>query len=168
MRLLTAAFVSRALLLERRARHEVSRLVCLCPKLLSPTCTQHMVEDGWYPTDASAGVPHRNGMSQMSSQTFSELAYFVGGYLHQDFDLHGTDVATVLDGFRSAEDPTTVRLVAEDAERLLACIDDETRLAQVLDSMGSEYDPRAEGLSHRELIAKIAQLGDGLSPKPSP
>jgi hypothetical protein len=44
----------------------------------------------------------------------------------------------------------------------------ETRLARGLDSMGPEYDPGAEGLGHREFIPKVAQLEDGLSPKPSP
>jgi hypothetical protein len=86
------------------------------------------------------------------------LRYLIGTYFHQDWDVEGDSAADVLDAFAAAEAPETRTAVREDAEALLAEDLDDDDLAARLEEMGLvSYSPEADGLTHREWLALVAE-----------
>ena len=55
---------------------------------------------------------------------FPELASFMGGWFHQDFDLHGDSLEAVVSAFLADGDPALVTPLMDDIDRFLASGDD--------------------------------------------
>jgi len=53
-------------------------------------------------------------------QPFPELAAFMGGWFHQDFDIHGDSLEAVVAAFRSESDEALVQPLVSDIDALLA------------------------------------------------
>jgi hypothetical protein len=57
-------------------------------------------------------------------QQFPELAAFMGGWFHQDFDIHGDSLEEVVAAFRSESDVALVQPLVDDIDAFLATGDD--------------------------------------------
>jgi CdiI immunity protein len=53
-------------------------------------------------------------------QFFPELAAFMGGWFHQDFDIHGDSLEEVVAAFKAESDPELVRPLLDDIDAFLA------------------------------------------------
>ena len=53
-------------------------------------------------------------------QHFPELATFIGGWFHQDFDIHGDSLEEVVAAFKTESDVDLVALLVEDIDAFLA------------------------------------------------
>jgi len=51
---------------------------------------------------------------------FPELAAFMGGWFHQDFDIHGDSLEEVLAVFKSESDEALAQLLVDDIDAFLA------------------------------------------------
>jgi len=59
-------------------------------------------------------------ITSKGQQHFPELAAFIGGWFHQDFDLHGDSLEAVVAAFRSESDAALVRPLVDDIDAFLA------------------------------------------------
>jgi hypothetical protein len=59
-----------------------------------------------------------------SVSLFPELASFMGGWFHQDFDIHGESLEEVVAAFRSEGDVALVRPLVDDIDAFLATGED--------------------------------------------
>ncbi|PIM54299.1 hypothetical protein CS062_05170 [Roseateles chitinivorans] len=57
-------------------------------------------------------------------QLFPDLAAFMGGWFHQDFDIHGDSLEAVVAAFRSESDADLVRPLVRDIDAFLATGDE--------------------------------------------
>jgi hypothetical protein len=53
-------------------------------------------------------------------QPFPELACFISGWFHQDFDIHGDSLEAVVAAFRAESDEALVPLLVADIDAFLA------------------------------------------------
>lgn len=59
-------------------------------------------------------------MASNGQQQYPELASFMGGCLHQDFDIHGDSLEDVVAAFKAASDAGLVQPLVEDIDAFLA------------------------------------------------
>lgn len=57
-------------------------------------------------------------------QQFPELASFMGGWFHQDFDIHGDTLEEVVAAFKAESDAALVALLVADIDAFLVTGDD--------------------------------------------
>lgn len=90
-----------------------------------------------------------------SSMQFPALENFLSAYFHQDWAAeHGTPGA-VADYFAAHESEDQVAQVRDELARLSAMALDETQLADLFRTLGSEYDPGVDGGTHAGWLAAL-------------
>lgn len=89
------------------------------------------------------------------STQFPALENFLSAYFHQDWAAeHGTPGA-VADYFLSHESEGQVAQLRDELARLSAMALDETQLADLFRTLGSEYDPGVDGGTHAAWLAAL-------------
>lgn len=59
-----------------------------------------------------------------AQQRYPELAAFISGWFHQDFDIHGDSLEAVVAAFRSESDAALVQPLVDDIDAFLATGED--------------------------------------------
>lgn len=87
-------------------------------------------------------------------QPFPELAAFMGGWFHQDFDIHGDSLEAVVAAFRSESDEALVQPLVADIDAFLATGDDgmEERFQEIF---RPDVIPTAFRATTREFLLAI-------------
>jgi hypothetical protein len=87
-------------------------------------------------------------------QYFPELAAFMGGWFHQDFDIHGDSLEDVVAAFRSESDEALVRPLVDDIDAFLATGDDGME-ERFQDYFSPDIIPTAFRATTREFLQAI-------------
>lgn len=91
-------------------------------------------------------------------QQFPELASFMGGWFHQDFDIHGETLEEVVAAFKAESDAALVALLVADIDAFLAT-GDEGMEDRFQDFFRPDIIPTAFRPTTREFLQAIR---DGL------
>jgi hypothetical protein len=86
--------------------------------------------------------------------TSPDLAYLLGAFLHQDFDIYGDEWGAV-DAFIS-DDPAVARRVPEQIARLLIDFPEEAKVESFADEAGCAYLPPGDGDVYRTWLAHVS------------
>lgn len=98
-------------------------------------------------------------MNGRPSVDLPALDHLMGAYLHQDFDLFGETPMDAVDTFLRDE-PAMATQLLEEIESVLAIIQSEEQLQELVTALGCEIwvDPE---LGYRGFLERIAQRASG-------
>ncbi|QPF72253.1 hypothetical protein G8A07_04455 [Roseateles sp. DAIF2] len=89
-------------------------------------------------------------------ELYPELAAFMGGWFHQDFDIHGDSLEEVVAAFKAESDPDLIRPLVDDIDAFLSS-GDEGMDARFQELFNPDIIPTAFRPTTREFLVAIRE-----------
>lgn len=96
--------------------------------------------------------------STYSGPEWDELWTLFGAYLNQDFPEEYGDAWNAVRDYRSDTFATGVARAADQVRRILDGDHDEAQLDAIIDRLGIEYDPAADGWTYRGWLTELERF----------
>jgi len=88
-----------------------------------------------------------------------QLQQFVGGYLHQDFDLEFKSPDEAVTAYGREFSAEAVAVVIAELDRILSSSISESEMYELwIKTLHASYDPAKDGLTYREWFAHVRDL----------
>ncbi len=89
---------------------------------------------------------------------YPNLASLLGGYFHQDFDIHGDTLEEIVGLYRKEGTQAEIDGLRKDIQKFLAAFDDAHIKSAFVRIFHPDIDSEGWGLSVREWLLKINEL----------
>ena len=89
---------------------------------------------------------------------YPNLYELFAGYFHQDWPEDSPTATGIIERYLGESSDEDVGKALKELHELLSNVTDDEELANIVNQLGSYYNPQADGITHREWLMQVSKL----------